>query len=211
LAFLEKLFQERERKKHLNNGVTLIAPETVFFSYDTQIESDVEILQYVVFLEGVYIKSGARIGPFCSVEGAKIGDSQVGPFARLRNGSDIGNGVKIGNFVEIKNSVVSEQSKVCHLSYIGDAIIGKSVNVGAGTITCNYDGVNKHKTTIGDNVFIGSNSALIAPVEIKDNAVIGAGSVIVKNVESNALAIARSDQKNVENWVIRKKKKCAES
>ncbi|MDR2723853.1 MAG: NTP transferase domain-containing protein [Holosporaceae bacterium] len=197
LATLEKIFQERERQKHMKNGVTLIAPETVFFSYDTHIENDVVIYPYVVFGENVCIKSGA----------------QVGPFAHLRAGTNIQNEVRIGNFVEIKNSVISEKSKVNHLSYIGDAYLGKNTNIGAGTITCNYDGFRKHKTVIGENVFVGSNTALVAPVEIQDDVVIGAGSVIVKDVASGSLAIARSDQKNIANRAInlRKMKKCAGS
>jgi bifunctional UDP-N-acetylglucosamine pyrophosphorylase/glucosamine-1-phosphate N-acetyltransferase len=206
LALLEKYFQEREREKHLNNGVTLVAPETVFFSYDTEIESDVTIYPYVVFLENVSIKSGAQIGSFCVAEGATMGSAQIGPFSRLRAGADIRDKAKIGNFVEVKSSVVSEGAKVNHLSYVGDSSIGKNTNIGAGTITCNYDGYKKHKTTIGENVLIGSNTALIAPVTIGDYATIAAGSVVVKNVENGALAVARERQKNIENWIDRKKK-----
>ncbi|MDR2158224.1 MAG: bifunctional UDP-N-acetylglucosamine diphosphorylase/glucosamine-1-phosphate N-acetyltransferase GlmU, partial [Holosporaceae bacterium] len=169
LALIEKKFQERERKKHLENGVTLISPETVFFSHDTSIESDVTVYPYVVFLKNVRLKSGAQIGPFCVVEGATVSDARVGPFARLRTGANIKDGAKIGNFVEIKNSEISEGAKVNHLSYIGDANIGKNTNIGAGTITCNYDGFQKHKTFVGENVFVGSNVALVAPVQIHDN------------------------------------------
>ncbi|MDR0631846.1 MAG: bifunctional UDP-N-acetylglucosamine diphosphorylase/glucosamine-1-phosphate N-acetyltransferase GlmU [Holosporaceae bacterium] len=211
LALLEKIFQERERKKHLDNGVTLVAPETTFFSHNTQIESDVVVYPYVVFLENVVIKRGAHVGPFCVVEGSTIANAKIGPFSRLRTGTEIQDGVRIGNFVEIKNSVVSRESKINHLSYVGDANIGKNTNIGAGTITCNYDGIKKHRTAVGENVFVGSNAALVAPVEIGDNVTIGAGSVIVKNVENGALAIARNNQTNIANWnTKRKNKKCVE-
>lgn len=197
LADLEKYFQKRMRKKHLDNGVTLVAPETVFFSYNTEIENDVTIYPYVVFLKDVKIKSGSSIGPFCVVEGSSINNANVGPFARLRTGSEINGGARIGNFVEIKNSVIAEAAKVNHLSYIGDSYIGKKTNIGAGTITCNYDGFKKHKTQIGENVFIGSNSAIVAPVQISDNAIIGAGSVITKDVNTSDLSLARSKQINI--------------
>lgn len=202
LATLERYFQDRMRNKVLESGVTLVAPETVFFSYDTEIEKDVTIHPYVVFGKNVRIKSGAEIGPFCVVEGAEVRSAQVGPFSRLRPGSEIHNGAKIGNFVEIKNSVVHEKTKVNHLSYIGDSDLGENTNVGAGTITCNYDGFKKYKTEIGKNVFIGSNSALVAPIKIEDGSIIGAGSVITKNVDSNSLAIARGFQRNVKNWAV---------
>lgn len=202
LATLERYFQDQMREKIMNKGVTLVAPETVFFSYDTEIENDVTIHPYVVFGKNVKIKSGAEVGPFCVVEGAEIRSAQVGPFSRLRPGSEIHDGAKIGNFVEIKNSVINEKTKVNHLSYIGDSDLGKNTNVGAGTITCNYDGFKKYRTEIGENVFIGSNSALVAPVKIDDGAIIGAGSVITKNVNSDSLAIARGFQKNIENWAV---------
>ncbi len=202
LATLEKYFQDRMREKMLDNGVTLVAPETVFFSYDTEIEKDVIVYPYVVFGKNVKIKSGAEIGPFCVVDGSAIKSAQVGPFSRLRPGSEIYDGAKIGNFVEIKNSVVREKTKVNHLSYIGDSDLGKNTNIGAGTITCNYDGFRKYQTEIGEGVFIGSNSALVAPVKIEDGAVVGAGSVITKNVDTNALAIARGFQKNVKGWAV---------
>ncbi|MDR1551726.1 MAG: bifunctional UDP-N-acetylglucosamine diphosphorylase/glucosamine-1-phosphate N-acetyltransferase GlmU [Holosporaceae bacterium] len=215
LALAEKLFQEREREKHMNNGVTLLAPETVFFSHDTRLEHDVVVHPYVVFLEGVRVESGAQIGPFCMVEGAIIGKNVcVGPFSRLRGKTEILDEARVGNFVEIKNSIVGEGAKVSHLSYIGDTIIGEMTNIGAGTITCNYDGEKKHRTVIGKNAFIGSNSALVAPVEIGDTATVGAGSVIVKNVERGALALARSRQRNIVAWNVirgRKRKKCAVS
>lgn len=202
LATLERCFQDRMRNKILESGVTLVAPETVFFSYDTEIEKDVTIRPYVVFGKNVKIKSGAEVGPFCVVEGAEVRSAQIGPFSRLRPGSEIHDGSKIGNFVEIKNSIVHEKTKVNHLSYIGDSDVGENTNIGAGTITCNYDGFKKYRTEIGENVFIGSNSALIAPVKIEGGAVIGAGSVITKNVDSNALAIARGFQRNVKDWAV---------
>jgi bifunctional UDP-N-acetylglucosamine pyrophosphorylase/glucosamine-1-phosphate N-acetyltransferase len=200
LSVLEGYFQEKMRRKHLDNGVTLMAPETVFFSHDTEIEQDVVIHPYVVFLNGVHVKSGAQIGPFCVVEGAEIHSAHVGPFSRIRTGSKIDDGVKIGNFVEIKNSAIGEKSKINHLSYVGDADIGQNSNIGAGSITCNYDGFNKYKTSIGENVFVGSNSAIVAPVTICSNATIGAGSVITKDVADGALAVARGVQKNIADW-----------
>jgi bifunctional UDP-N-acetylglucosamine pyrophosphorylase/glucosamine-1-phosphate N-acetyltransferase len=212
LAFLEKNFQERERKKHMDNGVLLVAPETVFFSHDTIIESDVIIQPYVVFSKGVHLKSGTRIESFCSIEGATIEGARVGPFARLRSGTCVKEGAKIGNFVEVKNSTVFEGVKANHLSYLGDADIGKSTNIGAGTITCNYDGFEKHRTTIGENVFVGSNVALIAPVTVCNNSAIGAGSVIADKVEEGSLAVERGSRRSIKGWVdFRKRKKCAES
>ena len=202
LATLEKYFQNRMRKKVMEKGVTLVAPETVFFSYDTEIENDVTIHPYVVFGKNVNIKSGAEVGPFCVIEGSEVRSAQVGPFSRLRPGSEIHDEAKIGNFVEIKNSVVNEKTKVNHLSYIGDSDLGKNTNVGAGTITCNYDGFKKYRTEIGANVFIGSNSALVAPVKVADGAIIGAGSVITRDVDSDSLAIARGFQRNIENWAV---------
>jgi bifunctional UDP-N-acetylglucosamine pyrophosphorylase/glucosamine-1-phosphate N-acetyltransferase len=211
LSILEKKFQENARKMHMANGVTLVAPETVFFFHDTEIESDVTVHPYVVFLGGVSIKSGAEILPFCTLEGAKIEKSKIGPFARIRAGTEVKENAKIGNFVEIKNSFISSNAKINHLSYIGDSHIGDGTNVGAGTITCNYDGFEKHKTNIGRNVFIGSNSSIVAPVEINDDAMIGAGSVITKNVEKESLAIARSLQENIKdgatNFKMKKNRK----
>lgn len=199
LAELERIFQNRLRKKHMQNGVHLIAPETVFFSYDTEIEPSVVVNPYVVFLKHVRIKSGSAIGPFCIVEGSEIKNAQIGPFSRTRPVSIIEENAKIGNFVEIKNSVISKGTKVNHLSYIGDCSVGMNTNIGAGAITCNYDGYKKHRTEIGANVFIGSNSAIVAPLKIEDNALIGAGSTITKDIEKNDLAIARSRQTNYKN------------
>lgn len=200
MAFLEACFQEKMRLKFMDNGVTLVAPETVFFSYDTDIEKDVTIYPYVVFGENVKLKSGAEVGPFCVVEGTTIHQATIGPFSRLRPGSEIHSGAKIGNFVEIKKSKIKEKAKVNHLTYIGDSTIGQNTNIGAGTITCNYDGFQKFHTEIGDNVFIGSNTALVAPVTVEDGAMIGAGSVITRDVNAQALSIARGTQRNIENW-----------
>lgn len=205
LAILERNFQDIMRKKFMKNGVKLVAPETVFFSHDTEIEPDVVINPYVIFGEGVKLKRGAVIGPFCVLEGSNISAATVGPFARIRPGSEIRNSAKIGNFVEIKKSLISEHTKVNHLSYIGDSTVGAGTNIGAGTITCNYDGQHKHQTCIGSEVFVGSNTALVAPVEIGNGAIIGAGSVITDNIPSQSLAIARSRQVNMDNWKKRKK------
>ena len=180
------------RKKFIKQGVKMIAPETVFFSKDTKIGKNVLIEPYVVFGKKVKIKNNVKILAFTHLEGVMVDqNSTIGPFARLRPGTIIEKNTKIGNFVEVKKSTLKKNSKVNHLSYIGDSIIGKSTNVGAGTITCNYDGIKKNKTIIDDNVFIGSNSSLVAPLRIKKNAVIGAGSVITKNVNKNSLALTR--------------------
>ncbi|GHU16994.1 bifunctional protein GlmU [Alphaproteobacteria bacterium] len=203
LSILEKYFQDKMREKHMSNGVTLVAPETVFFSFDTIIENDVVIDPFVVFGRNVHIESGAHINSFCVVEGSWIEKASIGPFARLRPGAIIGKNAKIGNFVEIKCSTIDENAKINHLSYIGDSGVGKNANIGAGTITCNYDGFNKHWTEIGENVFIGSNSAIVAPVEICDNAMVAAGSVITKDVDSGALAISRVPQKNIKNGSLK--------
>lgn len=200
IAALERNFQDIMREKFMENGVKLVAPETVFFSYDTEIEPDVVVHPYVIFGEGVRVRRGAAIGPFCVLEGADVGAAAVGPFARLRPESEIHDGAKIGNFVEIKKSIIEEGTKVNHLSYIGDSTVGSGTNIGAGTITCNYDGKNKHRTQIGCGVFVGSNTALVAPVKIGDGATIGAGSVITEDVSSEDLAIARGRQRNIEGW-----------
>ncbi|MBE6447324.1 MAG: bifunctional UDP-N-acetylglucosamine diphosphorylase/glucosamine-1-phosphate N-acetyltransferase GlmU [Alphaproteobacteria bacterium] len=202
LANLEEYFQKKMRRKFLDKGVTLVAPETVFFSYDTEIENDVTVFPYVVFGENVRIRTGAEIGPFCVVEGADIHRSAIGPFSRLRPGSEIRKGAKIGNFVEVKNSFIDEQAKINHLSYIGDSTVGRKSNIGAGTITCNYDGFRKSHTEIGEEVFVGSNTALVAPVTIRDGSIIGAGSVITKDVDENSLAVARGRQINMKDKAI---------
>tara|TARA_A100001011_G_scaffold55247_1_gene53964 strand:- start:518 stop:1132 length:615 start_codon:yes stop_codon:yes gene_type:complete len=194
------------REKFIKQGVKMIAPETVFFSKDTKIGKNVTIEPYVVFGKKVKIRNNVKILAFSHLEGVMIDqNSTIGPFARLRPGTIIEKNTKIGNFVEVKKSRLKKNSKVNHLSYIGDSIIGKSTNVGAGTITCNYDGINKNKTIIEDNVFIGSNSSLVAPLRIKKNAVIGAGSVITKNVNKNSLALTRVMQVEKKNYKKNKK------
>ena len=197
LSLAEKRFQETARNEASKNGVYLVAPETVFFSMDTIIGRDTIVEPNVVFGPGVTLGTGCIIKAFSYLEGCKISrNCSIGPYARLRPGVDLSEGVKIGNFVEIKNSKVEEHSKINHLSYIGDTDIGENSNIGAGTITCNYDGVNKHKTIIGENVFIGSNTMLIAPLTVGNNAMTGSGSVITKDIPADNLAIARSEQKN---------------
>lgn len=195
LAMLEKIKQKQIRQNMLDDGVTLVSPKTVFFSYDTKIANDVVIHPNVVFGCGVEIESEVEIKSFCHLEGVKIkSNSVIGPFARLRPNTVIESQVKIGNFVEVKNSLIKKGAKINHLSYVGDAEIGEQANIGAGVITCNYDGYNKYQTIIGDHAFIGSNSALVAPVNIGNNSLIGAGSVITKDVKANDLAIARAKQ-----------------
>ena len=195
LAMAEAIFQFRRRKEFMAAGVTLIDPDSVFFAADTTIESDVLIEPNVFFGPGVSIAKGAHIKAFSHIEGAAIGvRSLVGPFARLRPGTQLGEEVRIGNFVELKAAEVARGAKISHLSYVGDASVGEEANIGAGTITCNYDGYLKYKTTIGKGVFIGSNSALVAPVSIGDGAMIGAGSTITSDVAANALAMSRIEK-----------------
>lgn len=195
LAQAEALFQARMRARAMAGGATLQDPETVWFSFDTVLGQDVTIEPNVVFGPGVTVGDGVRINAFCHLVGVTLeADAEVGPFARFRPGAVIGKGARVGNFVEMKNSVLGEGAKANHLSYIGDTDIGAGTNVGAGTITCNYDGFNKHRTVIGKSVFIGSNTALVAPVRVGDGAVIGAGSTIVRDIDADALAIARGAQ-----------------
>ena len=197
LAKAELEYQNRLRDAALENGVTMTAPQTVYFSYDTIIGRDTTIEQNVVFGLGVVVESGSQIKAFSHLEGAFVGHGCiVGPYARLRPGTKLQNNVKIGNFVEVKESDIEEGAKVSHLSYIGDATIGANANIGAGTITCNYDGVMKHKTKIGKGSFIGSNTMLVAPVSIGDDALTASGSVIISNVPDGALAVGRSRQIN---------------
>ena len=197
--------QELLRKKAIKSGVKLIAPETIFLSKDTKFGKNVTINPYVVIGKKVKIGNNVEILSFSHIEGAKIENKvKVGPYARLREGTHLMSGVKIGNFVETKKSKIKKNSKVNHLSYIGDTQIGKNSNIGAGTITCNYDGVKKNKTTISDNVFIGSNSSLVAPIKINKNAVVGAGSVITQDVKENSLSIERSEQEEIENYKRKK-------
>lgn len=195
LAAAEAAFQARMRIEALDNGVTLRAPDTVFFSYDTWLGRDAEVEQNVVFGPGVTVETGALIRAFSHLEGAHVSKGAVvGPYARLRPGAEIGNDARIGNFVEVKNAEIAEGAKVNHLSYVGDASVGAGANLGAGTITCNYDGFLKHRTEIGAGAFIGSNAALVAPVSIGAGAIVGAGSTVTQDVEANALAVARGRQ-----------------
>jgi bifunctional UDP-N-acetylglucosamine pyrophosphorylase/glucosamine-1-phosphate N-acetyltransferase len=204
LAEAEAAAQRRLRQTALEAGVTLIAPETVFLCADTKFGRDVVVEPYVVFGEQVTVEDGTVIHAFSHLAGAHVGKGvSVGPFARLRPGTRLGDGARIGNFVETKEAVIEAGAKANHLSYIGDAFVGANANVGAGTITCNYDGSDKHRTTIGKNAFIGSNSALVAPVEIGEGAYIGSGSVITENVPPNALALARGRQTVKEGWASR--------
>jgi len=196
-----KKLQNDLRKKFLKIGVKMIGPETIFFSKDTKIGKNVIIEPYVVIGQKVKIGNNVTIKSFSHLENCKIENKvDIGPYARIRPGAVLKNGSKVGNFVEIKKSTLGINSKVNHLTYIGDSEIGKSVNVGAGTITCNYDGVKKSKTKIKDNVFIGSNSSLVAPLTIEENSVVGAGSVITKNVKKKSLALTRSLQTEIENY-----------
>ena len=197
---LDKL-QNKIRNNFLTKGVKMIAPETVFFSNDTKIGKNVVIEPYVVISKKVKIGNNVTISSFSHLEGVKIDNNvNIGPYARIRPGVIIKSGSKIGNFVEVKKSIIGKNSKVNHLSYIGDTNIGQSVNIGAGTITCNYDGVKKNKTKIKDKVFIGSNSSLVAPITINESSIIGAGSVITKNVLKKSLALERNKQVEIKNY-----------
>ena len=200
-----KANQESLRKKAIKSGVNLIAPETIFMSSDTKFGKNVTINPYVVIGKKVKIGNNVEILSFSHIEGAKIENKvTIGPYARIRPGTHLMSGVKIGNFVETKKSKIKSNTKVNHLSYIGDSEIGKNTNIGAGTITCNYDGVRKNKTIISDNVFIGSNSSLVAPIKIEKKSVIGAGSVITKKVSKNSLALTRAKQTEVKNYKRKK-------
>ena len=197
--------QNKLRKFFEKKGVKMIAPETVFFSNDTKIGKNVVIEPYVVISNKVKIGNNVNIFSFSHLEGVKVHNNvDVGPYARIRPGTIINSGSKIGNFVEVKKSTIGKKSKVNHLSYIGDTKVGKQVNIGAGTITCNYDGVKKYKTNIKDGVFIGSNSSLVAPVTINEKSLVGAGSVITKNVRKKSLAIERSSQVEIKNYKLKK-------
>ena len=197
---LQKL-QNNLRNKFLKMGVKMVGPETIYFSKDTKIGKNVVIEPYVVFGAKVKIGNNVTIKSFSHLENCKIENKvEVGPYARVRPGTILKEGSKIGNFVEIKKSILGKKSKVSHLTYIGDSVIGKSVNVGAGTITCNYDGIKKNKTKIKDNVFIGSNSSLVAPLTLEKDSIIGAGSVITKNVAKKSLALTRSLQTEIKNY-----------
>ena len=197
---LQKL-QNSLRNKFLKSGVKMIAPDTIYFSKDTKIGKNVTIEPYVVIGSKVKIGNGVNIKSFTYLENCKIESRvEVGPYARIRPGTILKEGSKVGNFVEIKKSTVGKKSKVNHLTYIGDTLIGKSVNVGAGTITCNYDGIKKSRTKIKDNVFVGSNSSLVAPLTLEENSIVGAGSVITKSVSRKSLALTRSQQLEVKNY-----------
>ena len=193
--------QNSLRIKFLKSKVNMIAPETIYFSNDTKIGKNVTIEPYVVIGSKVKIGNNVIIKSFSHLENCKIENKvEIGPYARIRPGTTLKEGSKIGNFVEIKKSTVGKKSKVNHLTYIGDTLIGKSVNVGAGTITCNYDGIKKNKTKIKDNVFVGSNTSLVAPLTLDENSTIGAGSVITKNVSKKSLALSRSQQLEIKNY-----------
>jgi bifunctional UDP-N-acetylglucosamine pyrophosphorylase/glucosamine-1-phosphate N-acetyltransferase len=201
LATAEAIFQWRARQEHMKNGATLIDPDSVFFSADTTLGQDVVIEPNVFFGPGVAVGNGVHIKAFSHIEGSVIGEKTVlGPFVRLRPGTNLGAKVKIGNFVEIKKAEIETGAKISHLSYIGDATVGQDANIGAGTITCNYDGFNKYRTVIGRDVFVGSNSALVAPVNIGEGAMIAAGSVITDDIAPDALGLARSRQEQKEQW-----------
>ena len=202
-----RLSQEILRNKALTKGVNLIAPETIFLSNDTSFGNNVTVEPYVVFGPKVKIGNNSYIKSFSHIEGTKIEKNVVvGPYARLRSGTVLKDNSKIGNFVETKKSNISQNSKVNHLSYVGDTSIGKNSNIGAGTITCNYDGIKKSRTKISENVFIGSNSSLVAPIKIERDSIVGAGSVITKNVKRKSLALTRSSQIEIKNYKRKKKK-----
>ena len=201
-----RLLQESLRNKAMTRGVTLIAPETIFLSKDTKFGRNVIIEPYVVIGSNVKIGNSVLIKSFSHLEGARVENKvTIGPYARIRPGTNLKSNSKIGNFVETKKTKIGKSSKANHFSYLGDAEIGKEVNIGAGTITCNYDGKDKHKTKIGDASFVGTNSSLVAPVNIGKNAYVGAGSTITKDIPDNALGVGRGKQKNKENWSKNKK------
>ena len=200
-----KNIQSKLRNKFLKKGVKMIAPEAVFFSKNTKIGKNVTIEPYVVIADKVSIGNNVKILSFSHIEGVKIENNiSIGPYARLRPGTIHKSGTKVGNFVEVKKSIIGNNSKLNHLSYIGDTKIGKRVNIGAGTITCNYDGIKKSKTIINDDAFIGSNSSLVAPIKLEKKSVIGAGSVITKNVSKKALALTRAEQIEIKNYKRKK-------
>tara|TARA_B100001029_G_C15007991_1_gene422363 strand:+ start:51 stop:662 length:612 start_codon:yes stop_codon:yes gene_type:complete len=201
----QDLIQKKLRNKFIKKGVKMTAPETVFFSNKTKIGKNVTIEPYVVFIGSVDIKDNIIIKSFSHLEDVKVENNvSIGPYARLRPGSILREGSRIGNFVEVKKSKIGKNSKVNHLSYIGDAVIGKNVNIGAGTITCNYDGIKKSKTFIQDKVFIGSNTSLVAPITIKEQSIVGAGSVITKNINKKSLALSRAKQIEIKNYKRKK-------
>ena len=197
--------QTKLRNKFLKKGVKMIAPDTVFFSKNTKIGRKVIIEPYVVIADNVSVGNNVRILSFSHLEGVKIENNvNVGPYARLRPGTVLKSGSKVGNFVEVKKSIIGKDSKLNHLSYIGDSKLGRKVNIGAGTITCNYDGIKKSKTIIDDEVFVGSNSSLVAPIKLEKKSIIGAGSTITKKVSKNSLALTRAEQIEVKNYKRKK-------
>jgi len=203
---MKGLNQKKIRDKFIKSGVKMISPETIFFSEDTKIGKNVTIEPYVIFGLNVKIGNNVIIKSFSHLESCKIENKvEIGPYARIRPKTVLKEGSKVGNFVEVKKSIVGKKTKINHLSYVGDSELGNSVNIGAGTITCNYDGVKKSKTKIKDKVFIGSNSSLVAPVTINEESIVGAGSVITKNIQKKSLAITRSPQLEIKNY--RRKKK----
>ena len=201
----QELIQKKLRNKFIKQGVKMISPETIFFSNKTKIGKNVSIEPYVVFVGNVVLKNNITIKSFSHLEDVKVENNvSIGPFARVRPGTTLGEGSKVGNFVEIKKSKIGKNSKINHLSYVGDANLGKDVNIGAGTITCNYDGVKKSKTLIKDRVFIGSNTSLVAPITIDEQSVVGAGSVITKKVNKKSLALTRANQIEIKNYKRKK-------
>ena len=201
----QEIIQKKLRNKFLKQGVKMIAPETIFFSDKTKIGKNVLIEPYVVFVGKVVLKNNITVKSFSHLEDVKVENNvSIGPYARIRPGSILAEGSKVGNFVEVKKSKIGKNSKISHLSYIGDANLGKNVNIGAGTITCNYDGIKKSKTIIKDKVFVGSNTSLVAPIRINEQSVIGAGSVITKKVNKKSLALSRSDQIEIKNYKRKK-------
>ncbi len=201
----QELIQKKLRDKFLKQGVKMISPETIFFSKDTKIGKNVLIEPYVVFAGKVILKNNIIIKSFSHLEDVKVENNvSIGPYSRLRPGSILETGSRVGNFVEVKKSKIGRNSKVSHLSYVGDSNLGNNVNIGAGTITCNYDGIKKNKTKIKNNVFIGSNTSLVAPVTVNENSVVGAGSVITRNVKKKSLAITRSEQIEIKNYKRKK-------
>ena len=201
----QELNQKRLRNKFLKQGVKMISPETIFFSSKTKIGKNVSIEPYVVFVGNVILKNNIKIKSFSHLEDVRVENNvSIGPYARLRPGSILDEGTNVGNFVEVKKSKIGKNSKLNHLSYVGDAIIGKNVNIGAGTITCNYDGVKKNKTIIKDKVFVGSNTSLVAPITIEEQSIIGAGSVITRKVNKKSLAITRANQIEIKNYKRKK-------
>ena len=201
----QELNQKRLRNKFLKQGVKMTSPETIFFSNKTKIGKNVSIEPYVIFIGNVILKNNIKIKSFSHLEDVRVENNvSVGPYARLRPGSILDKGANVGNFVEVKKSKIGKNSKVNHLSYIGDANLGRNVNIGAGTLTCNYDGVKKSKTVIKDKAFIGSNSSLVAPIIIEEQSVVGAGSVITKKVNKKSLAITRANQLEIKNYKRKK-------